>query len=94
MPISGSIDCTLITKAKLFKGTKKKNAEGKDPLYVNIILIETPNNQYADFMIVEALSKEEKERGMRQGKKLGTGKFFGNSSANKQTDYSPTEDLL
>lgn len=79
MPGEGKIDVTLITKAKLFQGTKKKNAEDKFPLYLNIIIIATPNNQYADFMIVEALSKEEKAKGMKHGKKLGEGKFFGSS---------------
>jgi hypothetical protein len=88
MPISGSIDCTLISKGKLFKG-KKINAEGKIPQYVNVILIETPNDKFNDFMIVEALTKDEKARGMRQGKKLGNGKFFGSSKGDQQNTYTP-----
>jgi hypothetical protein len=91
MPGGAKIDVTLITKEKLFKGSKP-NAENKLPLYLDIVIIATPNDQYGnDFMIVEALSKEERAQGMKQGKKLGKGKFFGASKAKKNNQQSSSE---
>lgn len=48
--ISGKINVNLIKKEKLFKGQKGK--------YLDIVLIETPNSQYGDYMI-----KQQGERG-------------------------------
>jgi hypothetical protein len=65
--ITIKIDVTKITKNRLFEG--KNGAK-----YLNIVLIETPNDKYGnDFMIVEETSKEEREAGKR-GTILGNAK--------------------
>ena len=64
--ISLKIDVTKIDKSRLFKGEKGT--------YLDAVLIETPNNQYGDdYMIVQSVSKEEREQGVR-GEILGNGK--------------------
>lgn len=47
------IDVTKITKQKLY--------QGKKGLYLNCVLIETPNSEYSDYMIVEESTKEQRE---------------------------------
>ena len=50
--ITAKIDVTKINKNKLFKG---KNGA----MYLDIVLIDTPNNQYGnDYMVVEQGTKE------------------------------------
>lgn len=49
--ITGKIDVTKIVKDKLYKGEKG--------IYLNIVLIETPNNQYGDYMIKQEGSRED-----------------------------------
>lgn len=64
--ITAKIDVTKIDKARLFKGEKGT--------YLDIVLIETPNNEYGnDYMVVQSVSKEEKEAGVK-GAILGNGK--------------------
>lgn len=63
------IDVTKIDKSRLF--TKTKNGAK----YLDAVLIETPNGQYSDFMIVESVSKEERERGIK-GTIIGNGDYF------------------
>ena len=66
----GKIDVTKIDKARLFQG--KTGAR-----YLDIALIETPNNQYGDsHMIVQSVSKEEREAGVK-GNILGNIKEVG-----------------
>jgi DNA-binding cell septation regulator SpoVG len=57
------------------KITKEKLVKGEKGLYLNCALIETPNNEYSDYMIVEEISKEEREAGQK-GEILGNGKVF------------------
>jgi|TARA_R110000824_G_scaffold203371_7_gene387839 hypothetical protein len=74
--ITASIDVTKIDKTRLVAG-KKLNADGKVGQYLNLTLIETPGNQYGDsHMVVQSVSKEEREQGVR-GTILGNGKTFG-----------------
>jgi hypothetical protein len=54
--ITAKIDVTKIDKARLFKGKKGT--------YLDLILIETPNGQYGDYMIKQSISKEEREQGV------------------------------
>ena len=62
-----SIDVTKIEKETLFKGKKGT--------YLNAALIPTPGNQYGDdYMIVQDISKEEREAG-RKGNILGNAKL-------------------
>ena len=64
--ISIKIDVTKIEKARLY--------EGKKGTYLNMILIETPNSQYSDYMVKQQVSKEEREQGIEII--LGDGKTF------------------
>ena len=59
------IDVNKISKDKLFKGEKGT--------YLNCVLIETPNSEYNDYMLIEETSKEEREAG-NKGTILGGGK--------------------
>ena len=59
------INVSLIDKARLYPGKKGK--------YLTAVLIPTPDGQYGDFMIVEGISKEEREAG-KKGTILGNGK--------------------
>jgi hypothetical protein len=63
--ISLKIDVTKITKDKLFKGEKGT--------YLNAVLIETPNSEYSDYMIVEDTTKEERDNDVK-GTILGNAK--------------------
>jgi hypothetical protein len=87
--ITASIDVTKIDKARLVAG-KKVNAEGKVARYLDMTLIETPDNQYGDsHMIVQSVSKEEREQGIR-GNILGNGKTFSDDRpAAQQPEAAP-----
>ena len=65
--INCKINVETITKSKLFKGEKGT--------YLNFTLVPTPNSQYGDFMLVEDITKEERESGTK-GVILGNGKKF------------------
>ena len=63
-----NLDVTKINKEKLFKGEKG--------IYLNCVLIPTPDNQYGnDYMIVEDTTKEEREAGTK-GAILGNAKLY------------------
>lgn len=55
--ITLSINVLELDKAR-FKEVTKKN--GQKALYADIILIETPNGQYGDFMVKQSVTKEER----------------------------------
>jgi hypothetical protein len=61
------IDVKKIDKDKLFKGEKG--------VYLNAVLIETPNSEHSDYMIVEETTKEEREAG-NKGTILGNAKIL------------------
>jgi hypothetical protein len=66
--ITGKIDVTKIDKKRLFVGAKGT--------YLNFIMIDTPNNSYGnDYMIVESITKSEKEQGIK-GRVLGSAKIL------------------
>ncbi len=68
--ISINIDCKKIEKARLVPGKKGES-------YLDMILIPTPNSQYGnDYMVVQSVSKEERERKVR-GPILGNAKILG-----------------
>ena len=80
--ISLKIDCTKISKDRLFKGSKG--------VYLDCVMIETPDSQYGDdYMIVESISKEERDAG-QQGTILGNAKIMVKP---EQTDTSEPKDL-
>lgn len=66
--ITAKINVSSIDKTKLFKGNKG--------VYLDICLIETPNSEYGDFMVVQSSTKEERDAGKR-GAILGNAKVFG-----------------
>lgn len=94
--ISGKINVSLVSKERLFKGEKGT--------YLDIALIETPNGQYGDFLIVESLTKEERQADpQRRGTILGNAKYFGQKGSGgrqqprqqsrpTQSDLPPPED--
>lgn len=66
------IDVTKIDKARLFTGQKG--------IYLDLTLIETPNDPYGNsHMIVQDVGKEDREKGIK-GAILGNAKMFGKSS--------------
>lgn len=66
--ITASIDVTKIDKSKLITGEKGT--------YLNIAIIETPNSEYNTHMVVQSISKEEREAG-QEGAILGGVKRWG-----------------
>lgn len=78
--ITGKVDVTKIDKSKLFKGAKGT--------YLDIVLIETPNSQYGDYMIAQSVTKEERLAGVK-GAILGNAKIIGGKTA---TPPAPRED--
>ena len=69
MIIVGKIDVTKVNKDRLFAG--KNGAK-----YLDVVLVETPGNQYGDhFMITESVTKEERAANVR-GTILGNAKFL------------------
>ena len=67
--ITGKINVMKIDKAKMF------NADS-GAVYLDIVLIPSPENQYGnDYMIVQSISKEEREAGVK-GAILGNAKVY------------------
>lgn len=66
--ITVKVDVTKIDKARLFKGAKGT--------YLDLILIETPNGEYGDFMVKQSVTKEEREAKL-QMPILGNAKYLG-----------------
>ena len=74
------IDVTKIDKARLFIGKKGT--------YLNCIMIDTPESEYNDFVIIQEVSKEEREAGTR-GEILGNGKML---VKKEQSESEPEEE--
>lgn len=84
--ITAKLDVTKIEKARLFKGNN-------GAMYLDCILIETPNNQYGDdYMIVQSVTQEERATGTR-GPILGNAKILGRKSAQQEeSPKAPAQD--
>jgi hypothetical protein len=80
MPISFSINVDRIDKSKFIKGKKGR--------YLNLVLWETPESEYGDYLV-----KQQGERGEKLPI-LGNGKNFGKGGATKKasSSYEPGED--
>jgi hypothetical protein len=80
MPISISVNVDKIDKKKLFKGKKGR--------YMDLILFETPDSDYGDYLV--------KQRGERDEKLpiLGNGKYFKpkNKAAKSKKDEEEEDD--
>jgi len=70
--ISVKINVSKIDKLRLYKG--------KNGTYLDCALIPSSNDQYGnDFMVVQNVTKEERQAGKR-GEIIGNGKWFGTDS--------------
>jgi len=60
MNYTGKLDLTKIDKERLFKSEKTGS------IYLDVVIIETQNNEYGNsHMIVQQVSKEEREKGVK-----------------------------
>ena len=64
--ITGKINLSKVDKEKLFKGEKG--------IYLDVILWETPNSEYGDYMIKQGVSKEDRDAGY-QSEIIGNAKI-------------------
>ena len=73
------INVSLIDKARLYTGKQGK--------YLTAVLIPTPDGKYGDWMVIEGISKEEREAG-KKGTILGNGKNLAKKPAEPpQSDF-------
>ncbi len=75
---------SVIDKGKLFKGAKGT--------YLDIVLIPTPNGKFGDFMILQSVTKEERESGIK-GAILGNAKEAGKRGPNTPQRSRHPDDL-
>ena len=75
--ITGKINMEKIVEERLF--------EGKKGTYLDIVLIETPDSEYSDYMIVQSVPKEERLQGVK-GQIIGDAKILA-----KKTNYKDGE---
>lgn len=97
--ITLSIDVSKLDKSR-FKRVTKKN--GDLAIYCDLILLETPNGQWGDYMVKQGLTKAEREEGI-QMPILGNGKDVVSTQrvrdavdrpapVNRQADVATSED--
>jgi hypothetical protein len=82
--ISISIDVTLLDKSR-FKEVIRQN--GKKAIFCDLILIETPEGKYGDYMVKQSQSKEDRAARV-ETPILGNGKIVGRQQA--QASKPPT----
>lgn len=68
--ITVSIDVTKLDKSR-FKAVTRKN--GEKALFCDLILVDTPESEFGDYIVKQSLSKEDRESGV-QLPILGNGK--------------------
>ena len=79
--ITGKIDVTKIDKLRLFKGKKGT--------YLDIVLVETPDNEYGnDYMIKQDVGKEARLKG-EEGAILGNAKIHAKKRQEEGDDDLP-----
>ena len=87
--ITLSIDVTLIDKSRLKEVTRR---DGKPAKFLELVLIDTPNGQYGDFMVKQGVTKEEREA-RKEMPILGNGKILGgNRPAKTEQVKKPASD--
>lgn len=79
------IDVTKISKEKLYVGKKGT--------YLNAVLIETPNSEFSDYMIVEETTKEAREAG-EKGVIIGNAKMVVKTGAYEEELHAPTAEEI
>ena len=65
--ISGRINVKKINKDRIYVGQKGS--------YLDFVMIETPNSQYGNYMIVQSVSKEERLSGVK-GEIIGNARIL------------------
>ncbi len=89
--ISISIDVTLIDKARIKVVTRQNGAVAK---FVDLILIDTPEGKYGDYMVKQQVTKEEREARIEMPI-LGNGKIIGGSKPEaKQRPPQPRKESI
>lgn len=75
--MSQEVAKTVIVSVNLDKIDKSKAFKGKSGNYIDVVLINTPDNQYGNtYMAVQGVSKEDRDAGVK-GEILGNAKVFG-----------------
>ena len=80
-----SIDLTKIDKARIIEGKKG----GK---YINLAIIPTPTSEYNTHMVVQSISKEEREQG-KKGEIIGGAKKWNDNEAPQPAPTNEEDDL-
>jgi hypothetical protein len=84
----GSINLSKIDKSRLFKSPKTGD------LWLNVVVFDTPDSEFADYVICESVSLEEKEKGIK-GAILGNLKELENVSTHDlKTEKTADSDKL
>ena len=65
--ITAKINLQNIDKNRLYKDEKG--------IYLNCVLIETPESEYSDYMIIQETTKDERKAG-KKGEIIGNAKIF------------------
>lgn len=93
--ITISIDVTKLEKTR-FKRVTKQN--GQNAVYADIVLIPRQDDRGNDYMVVQGVTKEERDQGNR-GPILGNGKIMGGKKQETKipkpaqgTETPPTEE--
>jgi len=86
--ITLSIDLTLLDRARFKRVTKKS---GTQATYCDLVLYETENRQYGDYIVKQAVTKEERMQKV-QMPILGNAKEWGGSpkEASNATQQQPS----
>ncbi len=75
--MSQEVAKTVIVSVNLDKIDKSKAFKGKNGNYIDVVLLNTPDNQYGNtYMAVQGVSKEDRDAGIK-GEILGNAKVFG-----------------
>lgn len=85
--ITISIDVTLIDKARLKEFTRKNGNKAK---FMELVLIETPDSEYGDYIVKQGVTKEEREARVEMPI-LGNGKNVGSKGSKAPSKPAPRE---
>lgn len=85
--ITISIDVTQLDKAR-FKEVKRKT--GQMAKYCDLVLIDTPNSQYGDFIVKQSVTKEERAA-RKEMPILGNGKNLDKPSGRRPNLQPPSQ---
>jgi len=75
--ITAKINLSNIDKSRIYTNNKGEKS-------IDIALIETPNSKYGDYMVVQQISKEERQSG-KKAPILGNGKNFSGGTSQQSS---------